>query len=129
MLNKQKTYSMSFIQEKKDKNLAVWSSDCTVIFYVLKHSGRYGIITLINFITTKVRDENMKVSYNGLWKILIDKNMNKKDLSEKVGLAPATVSKMGRGEFVSMDVLYRIGTALDVDFGDLVSMKVKQEDK
>jgi len=36
---------------------------------------------------------------------------------------------MGRGEFVSMDVLYRIGKALDVDFGDLVSMKVKQEDK
>lgn len=99
------------------------------LFYVLKLSGRYGIITLINFITTKVRDENMKVSYNGLGKILIDKNMNKKDLSEKVGLAPATVSKMGRGEFVSMDVLYRIGKALDVDFGDLVSMKVKQEDK
>ena len=98
------------------------------LLYVLKHSGWYGIITLINFITTKVRDENMKVSYNGLWKILIDKNMNKKDLSEKVGLAPATVSKMGRGELVSMDVLYRIGKALDVDFGDLVSMKVKNKE-
>ena len=128
MLNKQKICSMSFMQ-KKDKNLAVWSSDYIVFFYVLKHARRYGIITLINFTTTKVRDENMKVSYNGLWKILIDKNMNKKDLSEKVGLAPATVSKMGRGEFVSMDVLYRIGKSLDVDFGDLVSMKVKQEDK
>ena len=109
--------------------MAVWSSDCTVFFCALKYARWYGIITLINFITTKVRDENMKVSYNGLWKILIDKNMNKKDLSEKVGLAPATVSKMGRGEFVSMDVLYRIGKALDVDLGDLVSMKVKQEDK
>ena len=66
----------------------------------------------------------MKVSYNGLWKILIDKNMNKKELSQKVGLAPATISRMGKGEFVSMDVLYRIGQALDVDFGDMVSMKV-----
>jgi putative transcriptional regulator len=64
----------------------------------------------------------MKVSYNGLWKILIDKNMNKKDLSEKVGLAPATVSKMGKGQLVSMDVLYRIAKELDCDFGDMVSV-------
>ncbi|WP_456237000.1 helix-turn-helix domain-containing protein [Anaerococcus faecalis] len=37
-------------------------------------------------------------------------------------LSPATISKMGRGEFVSMEVLYRIGTRLDVDFGDMVSI-------
>ena len=64
----------------------------------------------------------MKVSYNGLWKILIDKNMNKKELAQAWKLSPATVSKMGRGEFVSMDVLYRIGTKLGVDFGDIVAI-------
>lgn len=64
----------------------------------------------------------MKVSYNWLWKILIDKNMNKKELTEICELYPATVSKMGRGEFVSMDVLYRIGTKLEADFGDMVSI-------
>ena len=64
----------------------------------------------------------MKVNYNGLWKILIDKNMNKKELTKVCELSPATVSKMGRGEFVSMDVLYRIGTKLDVDFGEMVSI-------
>lgn len=64
----------------------------------------------------------MKVSYNGLWKILIDKNMNKKELAQVCKLSPATVSKMGRGEFVSMDVLYRIGIKLNVDFGDIVSI-------
>ena len=64
----------------------------------------------------------MKVSYNGLWKNLIDKNMNKKELTEVCELSPATVSKMGRGEFVSMDVLYRIGTKLDADFGEMVSI-------
>ena len=64
----------------------------------------------------------MKVSYNGLWKILIDKNMNKKELTEVCELSPATVSKMGRGEFVSMDVLYRIGPKLDADFGEMVSI-------
>lgn len=64
----------------------------------------------------------MKVSYNGLWKVLIDKNMNKKDLANACELSPATISKMGRGEFVSKDVLYRIGTKLGVDFGDMVSI-------
>lgn len=66
----------------------------------------------------------MKINYSGLWKVLIDKNMNKKALMEQVGLSPSTVAKMTKGEFVSMDVLYRMGQALDVDFGDMVSMKV-----
>ena len=70
----------------------------------------------------------MKVSYNGLWKILIDKNMNKKDLANACELSPATISKMGRGEFVSMEVLYRIGTKLGIDFGDMVSI-IKHEKK
>ena len=68
----------------------------------------------------------MKANYNGLWKILIDKNMNKKELTEVCELSPATVAKMGRGEFVIMEVLYRIGTKLDVDFGDMVSI-LKQD--
>ena len=68
----------------------------------------------------------MKVSYNGLWKVLIDKNMNKKDLANACELSPATISKMGRGEFVSMEVLYRIGIKLNVDVGDMVSI-IKHE--
>ena len=68
----------------------------------------------------------MKASYNGLWKILIDKNMNKKDLAKACELSPATISKMGSGEFVSMEVLYRIGIKLNVDFGDMVSI-IKHE--
>ena len=69
----------------------------------------------------------MKVSYNGLWKVLIDKNMNKKDLANACELSPATISKMGRGEFVSMEVLYRIGTKLDIDFGDMVSIRKREK--
>ena len=69
----------------------------------------------------------MKASYNGLWKILIDKNMNKKDLAKVCELSPATISKMGRGEFVSMEVLYRIGTKLDIDFGDMVSITKREK--
>lgn len=71
----------------------------------------------------------MKANYNGLWKILIDKNMNKKELTEVCELSPATVSKMGRGEFVSMDVLYRIGTKLDADFGEMVSIIRESNDE
>lgn len=68
----------------------------------------------------------MKINYNGLWKVLIDKNMNKKDLMEKVGLSPATVAKMTKGEFVSMQVLYRICKSLDVDFKDIIAMEKKE---
>ena len=50
----------------------------------------------------------MKVSYNGLWKLLIDKNMQKKDLIEELSLSSTTVAKMGKGEKVSMDVLEKI---------------------
>lgn len=68
----------------------------------------------------------MKINYNGLWKVLIDKNMNKKDLMEKVGLSPATVAKMTKGEFVSMQVLYRICKNLDVDFKDIIAVEKKE---
>lgn len=52
----------------------------------------------------------------------IDKNMNKKNLENACKLPPATISKMGRGEFVSMDILYHIRTKLGVDFVDIVSI-------
>ena len=64
--------------------------------------------------------EVMKINYNGLWKVMIDKGMNKKGLQKQVGGAPATIAKMGRGEFVSMEVLHRIGVKLDIDFSDMV---------
>lgn len=54
--------------------------------------------------------------------------MNKKDLHESIGIAPATIAKMGRGEFVSMEVLYRIATSLNADFGDLVAVNRKDEE-
>lgn len=47
----------------------------------------------------------MAVSYNGLWKILIDKKLQKKDLTEQLNISSTTIAKMGKGEKVSMDVL------------------------
>lgn len=62
----------------------------------------------------------MKVNYNGFWKILINKNINKKDLVEKVSLVPATIAKMSKDEFVSMEILYRIFISLGTDFGEII---------
>ncbi len=64
----------------------------------------------------------MAISYNGLWKLLIDKNMKKMDLveNEKIGISSSTLAKMSRGEIVSMSVLEKICMELDCDFGDLI---------
>ena len=63
----------------------------------------------------------MTVSYNGLWKLLIDKNMQRKDLEEKADVSASTIAKMGRGELVAMAVLLRICECLDCNIGDVVS--------
>ncbi len=47
----------------------------------------------------------MSVSYNGLWKLLIDKNLKKTDLIEEIGISSSTLAKMGRGDEVSLSVL------------------------
>lgn len=62
----------------------------------------------------------MKVSYNKLWKLLIDKKMNKTTLQEKVGMSPNTLAKMSKDENVSMDVLLRICKELNCDIGDIM---------
>lgn len=64
----------------------------------------------------------MAVSYNGLWKILIDKGMNKGDLQEAIGISSSTIAKMTKGETVSMSILEKICLELDCDFGDIVSL-------
>lgn len=70
----------------------------------------------------------MAISYNGLWKLLIDKEMNKGDLQEAVSISSSTMAKMTKGETVSMSILERICDELDCDFGDLVSY-VRSKDK
>lgn len=69
----------------------------------------------------------MAISYNGLWKLLIDKEMYKKDLREKLGISSATLAKMGKGETVSMEVLQKICEYMDCDIGDIVSFRKKEE--
>ncbi len=65
----------------------------------------------------------MSISYNGLWKLLIDKNMQKKDLVKELNISSATVAKMGKGETVSMEVLERICDRFDCNIGDIISFE------
>ena len=71
----------------------------------------------------------MAISYNGLWKLLIDKGMKKGDLCKSTGLSSSTMAKMTNGEPVNLSVLERICAELDCDFADLVNYKKTQEEK
>ena len=49
----------------------------------------------------------MRISYNKLWKMLIDKNMKKSDLKEKAGISSASIAKLGKGDNITTDVLIK----------------------
>lgn len=65
----------------------------------------------------------MSISYNGLWKLMIDKNMQKKDLVKELNISSATIAKMGKGETVSMEVLERICDHFNCNIGDVISFE------
>jgi DNA-binding Xre family transcriptional regulator len=65
----------------------------------------------------------MLISYKGLWKILADKQLLKKELSSELKISSATIAKMGKGESVSLDVLRRICQFLYYNIGDIVSFE------
>lgn len=69
----------------------------------------------------------MSVSYNKLWKLLIDKNMKKKDLSESAGISNSLIAKMGKNENVTVEVLVKICTALNCSIDDI--MELVSDDK
>lgn len=69
----------------------------------------------------------MVVSYNGLWKLLIDKNKKKTDLIDDIGISSSTLAKMSKGEAISMSILGKICNKYGCDFGDIVSYE--KEDK
>ena len=62
----------------------------------------------------------MAVSYKKLWKLLIDKDMKKKDLCAAAGISHASMAKLGKNENVTTDVLVKICTALQCDIGDIM---------
>lgn len=64
----------------------------------------------------------MKISYKKLWKLLIDKDMKKKDLAVKANISTYTLSKLTKGENVTTDILLKICRTLDCSFEDIMEI-------
>ena len=64
----------------------------------------------------------MAISYKPLWKLLIDRNMKKKDLIAVAGISQSSVSKMGRGENVNTEILHRICISLNCGIADIMEV-------
>ena len=69
----------------------------------------------------------MAVSYKKLWKILIDKDINKKDISTMAGISSATITKMGKNGHVTTEVLLKICTALNCSVDDIMEIVTNGE--
>lgn len=65
---------------------------------------------------------HMQISYKKLWKLLIDRDMMKKDLAERAGISPASIAKLGRNENVNTDILLKICIALECDVSDIMEV-------
>lgn len=65
----------------------------------------------------------MAVSYNKLWKLLIDKGMTKTDLRIRTDMSTSTLAKMSKNEVVSMDIMLRICDVLECNVGDIMDVK------
>ena len=68
----------------------------------------------------------MIISYKKLWKLLIDKDMMKKELAEKANVSSASIAKLGRNENVNTDILLRICSALKCDISDILEIVVDE---
>ena len=64
----------------------------------------------------------MALSYKKLWKLLIDRDMKKKDLQIAAGISSASITKLGKNENVNTDILQKICVALDCDICDIVEI-------
>ena len=69
----------------------------------------------------------MGVSYGKLFKLLIDKKLKKKDLMQLAGISPSSMAKLGKDEYVSLEVLVKICRALSVDIGDIMEIVLDNE--
>lgn len=71
----------------------------------------------------------MSVSYKKLWKLLIDKEMNKTDLRLATGLSTTTLARLSKDELVTMDVLVRVCKTLECNVGDIMDVVLDEENE
>jgi len=68
----------------------------------------------------------MSVNYDKLWKLLIDKKMNRTDLKNAAGISFNVLAKMGKGEIVSMESMLKVCKALDCDISDVMEIEINE---
>ncbi len=71
----------------------------------------------------------MHISYKKLWKLLIDKDLKKKDLCEMAGISSASMAKLGKNENISTSIILRICQALDCDTSEIMEIEVEECEK
>ena len=71
----------------------------------------------------------MEISYKKLWKVLIDKDMKKKDLQAAAGISWASVTKLSKGESVSMEVLMKVCKTLESNIGDIMDLIPEEKEE
>ena len=73
------------------------------------------------------RSNDMAISYNKLWKLLVDKKMSKADLRKAAGIAPNTMTRLRRDEEVTLTVLHKICSTLEVNIGDIMEFLPEEQ--
>lgn len=69
----------------------------------------------------------MYISYKKLWKLLIDRDLLKKDLCEMAGISSASMAKLGKNENVNTDIIVRICAALECDTSDIMEIVIEKD--
>jgi len=71
----------------------------------------------------------VRISYNKLWHLMLDKEMNKADLKRATGISTASIAKLGKGENVTTDILVKICAALDCELSDIMELAHEEQAK
>lgn len=70
----------------------------------------------------------MHITYKKLWKLLIDRDLKKKDLCEMAGISSASMAKLGKNENINTSILVRICEALQCDTSDIMEIEISDEE-
>ena len=71
----------------------------------------------------------MGISYNKLWKLLIDKNLKRYEFAKDVGISTPTLAKLGKNEFVSMEIIVRICKYFKCQISDIVEIDLEKQQR
>ena len=116
---------VSVLVHVPDKNAQISSIHKLYLYDCGYYLGKVNLLCYNNA-NCKIEVAKVCVCYKKLWKLLIDRDMKKKDLQEAAGLSSTTVAKLSNHENVSMEVLIKVCTTLGVDFGDIMELLPEQ---